>query len=268
MSYTIILGAPDPEMGEIEAIARSAGSDVAYAMAGGRRVHPGSAYRADALSAPIQDGSTVVAVECGGTAVPADALIIDHHRPGDPGHGRPPAEYLMASSIGQVLAMLGREPTEAQRLCAAADHCLAAAYRGECPGVDPDALMAWRVASRAAFQRRDHAAVIADIEAARLQLRMRFADAYASAVGPVMAGEEVHLDVDPVIDVGDAMLPELPDAAAREGIAYVATVTERDGRRKRVLRAATPSQVHEWMATCGLADVYGDPARGFAGGYL
>ena len=57
-------------------------------------------------------------------------------------------------------------------------------------------------------------------------------------------------------------------AAAREGIAYVATVTERDGRRKRVLGAATPSQVHEWMATCGLADVYGDPARGFAGGYL
>jgi hypothetical protein len=31
-------------------------------------------------------------------------------------------------------------------LAAAADHCLAAAYRGECPGVDPDALMRWRVA--------------------------------------------------------------------------------------------------------------------------
>jgi hypothetical protein len=30
-------------------------------------------------------------------------------------------------------------------LAAAADHCLAAAYRGECHGVDPDALMRWRV---------------------------------------------------------------------------------------------------------------------------
>src|SRR5690606_4181877 len=28
---------------------------------------------------------------------------------------------------------------------AAADHCLAAAYRGECPGIDPNALMRWRV---------------------------------------------------------------------------------------------------------------------------
>src|SRR5690606_22285652 len=37
---------------------------------------------------------------------------------------------------------------------AAADHCLAAAYRGECPGVDPDALMRWRVAVRAAHQGR------------------------------------------------------------------------------------------------------------------
>src|SRR5690606_24433639 len=38
---------------------------------------------------------------------------------------------------------------------AAADHCLGAAYRGECPGVDPDALMHWRVAQRATFQGRD-----------------------------------------------------------------------------------------------------------------
>lgn len=30
-------------------------------------------------------------------------------------------------------------------LVAAADHCLAAAYRGECPGVDPDTLMQWRL---------------------------------------------------------------------------------------------------------------------------
>jgi len=30
---------------------------------------------------------------------------------------------------------------------AAADHCLAAAYRGECPGVDPDELVKWRVAN-------------------------------------------------------------------------------------------------------------------------
>src|SRR5690606_27893763 len=50
---------------------------------------------------------------------------------------------------------------------AAADHCLAAAYRGECPGVDPDALMRWRAASRAAFRRRAVEDVLADVERAR-----------------------------------------------------------------------------------------------------
>src|SRR5690606_36820249 len=56
-------------------------------------------------------------------------------------------------------------------LTAAADHCLAAAYRGECPGVDPDTLMRWRVESRAAFQRRSPAEILADIERARQSLR-------------------------------------------------------------------------------------------------
>jgi hypothetical protein len=40
---------------------------------------------------------------------------------------------------------------------AAADHCLAAAYRGECLGVDPDALMRWRVETCAAHQGRPFA---------------------------------------------------------------------------------------------------------------
>jgi len=56
-------------------------------------------------------------------------------------------------------------------LCAAADHCLGAAYRGECPGVSPDALMQWRAASRAAFQGRPAAEVLADVDAARDILR-------------------------------------------------------------------------------------------------
>src|SRR5690606_25622302 len=45
-------------------------------------------------------------------------VVIDHHRPGDPGYGRPPEEFLAASSIGQViteLARLGRLPPEPRR---------------------------------------------------------------------------------------------------------------------------------------------------------
>src|SRR5690606_39073597 len=66
---------------------------------------------------------------------------------------------------------------------------------------------------------------------------------------------------------------ELPEAAAREGVAFLSLVTNRDGRRKVVLGGYTkPETVRafmtEWGPALGLVDIYGDPARGFAGGYL
>jgi len=213
-TLTLILGASDPEMTAIEDLGRQVGAEIRYALsARGERVRADEAYQAVALDAPLPDGTTVYAVECDGPAIPADAVRIDHHRPGDPGYGRPPAEFLPASSIGQVISVLARTgqdrwscplgalplsalgwtfyqgdtprldrgayschrecygwqypPAREPRawwiggwpwqspqsagiarvrvpdriiLTAAADHCLAAAYRGECPGVDPDAL--------------------------------------------------------------------------------------------------------------------------------
>lgn len=210
-TLTLILGAPDPEMQAIEDLGRQVGAKIRYALsARGSRVRADEAYQAVALDAPLPSDGTVYAVECDGPAIPPDAIRIDHHRPGDPGYGRPPAEFLPASSIGQVIAELARlgpeirdgrlvvgllpwratscdytalagvqwarahwsddprdhwegwivaaRSSDRERggapwasipydywLAAAADHCLAAAYRGECPGVDPDALMRWRV---------------------------------------------------------------------------------------------------------------------------
>src|SRR5690606_16260759 len=91
-------------------------------------VHPGSAYKA--IGAVTPDGTRpgldwdtiVVLVECDGGPL-RDSLgvtfaevrsghpgrefrVIDHHRPGDPGYGKPPAEFFSASSIGQVLKHL------------------------------------------------------------------------------------------------------------------------------------------------------------------
>jgi len=194
-----ILGAPDPEMVAIERLLTEAGETVLHATADGRRVHPGSTYRAD----PVDSGGAamVYLVECAPTilihhATPdrIQTVVIDHHRPRDPGYGRPPSEFLAASSLGQViteLARLGALPSWPHAmsspaddgpglgildycgpdgwrvgsrtgaddvgcwipvdivLCAAADHCLGAAYRGECPGVEPDELMQWRAESPA-----------------------------------------------------------------------------------------------------------------------
>ncbi len=305
-----VLGAPDPEMAAIEALLAQCGEQVAHATVGGTRVRPDQAY-ADACTWHDPDPDSwdeIITIECGPTTRVTQR--IDHHRSGDPGHGRPPVEFLAASSIGQViaaLARLGRLPTAWERsdlatmrhppghiglgarpgsrtrstwvvttsafdgrgatlipddlvLVAAADHCLAAAYRGECPGVDPDALMRWRVESRAAFQRRDPARLLADVEATRAALQKAPTITLASEPPqPVIVADMRR----------DTPWPELPEAAAREGIGYVSgPLVGPDGRRKFTC-AGTREQVRAWLdwAKAPLIDVYGDPERGFAGGY-
>lgn len=303
-----VLGAPDPEMELIESILRACGEHVEYATVWRdgvrRRVTPAEAYAADVEIGEGLRGlrATAYMVECApavlvGSSVDGidwagEAVTIDHHRPGDPGYGRPPSEFLPASSIGQVLAILrghippffdggewitsdGGEPRDvggsligmpyAERvpheivLAAAADHCLAAAYRGECPGVDPDELMRWRVETRAAHQGRAVEDVLSDVERAREALREAPVVYLADGIN--------------ARDLRGPAIPELPEAAARDGLAYLATVADRDGRQKIVLGGHTTPETVEafmrvWAPAQGLTDIYGDPARGFAGGYL
>lgn len=275
-SRVYVLGAPDPEMEAIKRLLRDAWEQVAYAAVedpaaegGYRRVTAAEAYRGRVALGGVFEGEPVlirwttgdvVYVECaplpgfGGSSV----TVVDHHRPGDPGYGRLPAEYLEASSLGQVLRLLGVEPTDEHRIIAAADHCLAAAYRGECPGVDPDALMQWRIRSRAAFQGRPVDEVLADVEAARKALR-----------------EAPLLELAPGLFVRDMRgrhVPELPEASAREGVCFVADgLPGPDGRTKVVCQSGSPDQIRAfmeaWGPANGLQDIYGDPARGFAGGF-
>lgn len=106
-----ILGAPGPEMAAIETLLLECGETVAYALdARGERVHPGNAYAPECTwhdSAPEADWwDSIYTVECEPTT--RDRIVIDHHRPGDRGYGRPPSEFLAASSIGQVVAELAR----------------------------------------------------------------------------------------------------------------------------------------------------------------
>jgi len=301
-------------MEAIETLLRACGERIEHALVRGERVSPAEAYRARlSPSADLRDVAEVYLVECdlvGNEIAHIDSVIrVDHHRPGDPGYGRPPAEFLPASSLGQVIAVLARHrrlpaswqciaggialpagaigrwpasdgrhavamarPASAYRdeialyavpidlvITAAADHCLAAAYAGQCPGVDPDALARWRAESRARHQGRTVEDVLADVEKARTILR---------------AAPDMHLgNGQTVADLRDLEVPELPEAAAREGAAYLATVTERDGRKKIVLGGHTTPEtvkafIESWAPSQGLTGIYGDPARGFAGGYL
>src|SRR5690606_10452727 len=337
-----ILGAPDPEMEAIEALLRECGERVIHA-----KLPSGERIRSGQFGAPVHigDASTVYTVECdlplaygepehepdvgqviidGRRYMSArhSALRIDHHAPGDPGYGRPPSEFLAASSVGQViaeLARLGRLPEDWPRLgtswgwtwqrgelvtrgghpaqpgfplgwwvttreegetgdasygsdcgetaevprdlvlCAAADHCLGAAYRGECPGVDPDALMRWRVESRARFQGRPEAQLLADIEKARTVLR-------AAPELELAPGVRAR-------DMRGVKVCELPEASARENLCFVADgLPGPDGRLKVVCQSGSHEQIRafleHWAPAQGLTDLYGDPARGFAGAYL
>lgn len=350
MTRLWILGASDPEMQAIEALLAECGETVAYATAAGARVHPGNMYRADAIR--DADGAEITwspgcapecyLVECDAPSTRAPigngwARQFDHHRPGDPGYGRPPAEFLPASSAGQVvteLARLGVLPrwrgthlgdgrahdgvsvgdwtaatlpgsyaTLVPReivLAAAADHCLGAAYRGECPGVDPDRLMRWRAESRAAYQGRPVAEVLADVASAQEALREAplltlqgqdhcgptglcgcGPDSYGSdsPIASTYYGTgDCYCDCDgcsrPSVTVRDMRRPdpiaELPEAATRLGVGYMSgPLNQPDGRRKFTC-SGSAEQVSAWMRWApehGLTDIYGDPARGFAGGY-
>lgn len=337
-----VLGASDPEMQMIEDLLVAAGEYVAYAAdATEKRIRGGMPAetvipcpRAREWTGDGVDGSTVelILVECSlppGMEVARSVTRIDHHSPGDPGYGRPPSEFMAASSLGQVLAHLGvavvyshrddsvsvlgghegqdgwdyrwsgiGQPTNFQGLpfgppvcpganqwttgkhgiwaamptpealddaldliepreamiVAAADHCLAAAYRGECRGVDPDELMAWRAKTRAEFQGRPVADVLSDIRRAHVRLL----DAYSLAEVPTMR------------DMRGPVVPELPEAATRMGVGYMSGPLESPDGRRKFTCSGTADEVRAWIKAApamGIVDTYGDPARGFAGGY-
>ncbi|HEU0276792.1 MAG TPA: hypothetical protein VFQ95_03080 [Rhodanobacteraceae bacterium] len=261
-----VLGAADPEMNAIEHLLHGHGVPFVHATTGGKRVYPANAYRAGMpprARATLHADGQVYLVECVGAAA-RRAQRIDHHRPGDPGYGQPPVRYWQASSLGQTIAVLDAAllpdtvaVTPELRMVAAADHCLGAAYRGLCPGVDPDALFHWHLASRAAFLHQSESQVLGAIEAA--QAALRTAASVELAPGILVA------------DMRDRSYPELPLAAARSGRCCISQVTARDGRTKIGCLVGSPAEVesfmHNWAPAQRLTGIYGDAIRGFAGAY-
>lgn len=172
-------------------------------------------------------------------------------------------------------------------LTAAADHCLLHAYDNRCPGVEPDTLMQWRIRSRSKFQKRTIEEILSDVEAARRALW----EAPTIVLGweclcgdtnlpngcgsdSVYSGIECD-DSDPIeaVDMRGRHIPELPEASARERLCFIADgLPDRDGRIKIVCQSGSAEQVSafmwDWAPCNGLVNIYGDPERGFAGGYL
>lgn len=262
-----VLGANDPEMVIISRTLEACGVFYTFAVTDdGKRVHPGNAAKATGVTAGggIPDGAEVVVVECRVAGI--DAVVVDHHSPGDPGFGVPAEDFWKGSSIGQVWeyltdrgfgdALAASGLKDEAVLAAAADHCLGAAYKGRCPGVTPTALRAWRAETRARFQGSTAAEISAAVDAAIEAVRgLPTINVGGHAVA--VAGEEIR---------------ELPEAASITGIPVMYELFDVRAQKTKVgLLGADEEVGAAWMdwarANHNLEGVYGDPKRGFAGAY-
>ena len=268
----VVFGGKDPEEQAARQAAEAAGLATATATAGGVPVHAGTAYQADGFRLDTGDTEKItyaVIFECSPAAAGELPVVArcDHHNPGDPGWGLGADQFWSASSLGQLCALLGVEPTEELLMVAAGDHCPADAYAGRCHGVDPKVFADFRIAGKAAFyaanpatvKKADKKMIHAAIQAATEKLQ-------AAAL------------VDGVRDLRTAgFIDELPEAALASGAAYMAAIpdTDRDrkptGSTKIVLGGhTTPETVERFMEWGNslpnrIGDAYGNPLRGFAG---
>lgn len=260
--WTAVLGAQDPEMREIEKALQDAKVRVLHAAWQGRRCTPATAYEAEGVVRMGPDGwarqavlapkAPALYVECGLPGRPPAARV-DHHHPGDPGYEMPPERFLEGSSLGQVLTLLEREPTETQRLLAAADHCLTAAYQGRCPGVDPHDLLFLR----ASWQAKITGRTLSDVVEGILDAAKRVKRHYDSEFNESRFADPTQIPRD------------LPEGAAYAGkpVRYRALLP--DGVLKEMLKGGDPQHVERFMREHEQAgrSTYGNPYRGYAGAY-
>jgi len=255
MSYVFVLGAGDPEMSAIERVCRENNYIVLYASVQGQRVHAGNAYQADSIDFQAYPGSIPVWVECRSKDYQDHHIVIDHHHAGDPGYGFLPNEYWLGSSIGQLCALIGHERTDELSITAAADHCLSHAYKGLCPGVSPNALRKWRAKTRAQFQCIPVAKLESQVEQAILILRKK----------PV-----ININGEDFIDAREGKLKEFSEASAIIGESVMYEIYDFKSRRIKVgVLGGESHKIVAWLkwAEKTLVDTYGDPQRGYAGGY-
>lgn len=292
-TFAYLLGSMDLEMATIKHLLQTEGCIVTSATKDGfQKVRASMAY--SAVETPSQ---STVWIECapakGKVALRhSGAVLIDHHHKGDAGYDRGPEEYLTGSSIGQLLYFMVQNgylprwekectyekdgysyegaraylsyqgikyavPYE-YKYAAAADHCLANAYKGACPAIDVEALKLWRLTKLAAFKNMTTCNLI-----------------------DLIAGEEVVLKKCPVIMLGeheviDARQEELyhsKEAGANIGKPLLTSKELSGGAgAKLMLQATNPELIsyfmEEWADLMHMTSVYGNRNRGIAGGFI
>lgn len=267
-SYFFLLGADDPEMQRIiEILMPDRRHEFALARTeNGMRVHPGNAYQARREYSPYSH--QLVVIECAFEDMPKDTIVIDHHRPGDPGFDKGPERYWEASSIGQLYQLLELgEPTQEDRVLAAMDHCAVAGWLGKCPGARPQKILARKIASIVARTGVKEDEVHATITRLSVQLR---------------TSDTIQIDAQTVIDfraeflgIGYSLLYLCAQVALLlSGQAALLRGKEKADESDRITLSGHASEqtllafMQTWAPANGIQYVYGVPSRGYAGGYV
>lgn len=255
------LGAEDPEMKRIRYILKGEGHTIVQAKKDGELVHPGNAYEAN-NSTEIPDGATVFFIECAVKGIIPN-VIIDHHRPGDPGYEKSPEQYWEASSLGQLCRILGIEPTQSDRVLAAMDHCFNAAMKGKCPGVTKQEVYDIKVSESSRFlgisEVTFNEKVVWYIRELKRFKTMRLGDQDITLVPDTGIGYSLEYLTAQV-------------AAVVLGIPVIIFLRDKEGGQTRlhlcgdVTKETVRIFMEEW-AVNELERIYGSPDRGYAGGY-
>ena len=249
-----ILGGPDTEMIEIAKLLEDTDYSVEYAKINGSRVNRSEAYQATHPTPKPFD----VWIECKPRGYTKQELfslgvdLVDHHHEGDFGYAMPASKYWEASSIGQVCNRLGIPRTQRLSYIAAADHCLLPAYHEQCPGIDREGFLAFRMDFMKQFE-SEPLKYLKNLHHKALKF-------------PIinMLGTKVH----DVSSLGGKDRKWLSDMSCCYGMKTV-SVSQKSNRYKMFVSNLSVDEIdtfcQEYAPSLGkVINVYGDPKRQFA----
>ena len=304
MKRLFVLGSKDIEMDAVESLLRTLGEEYIYAKKNNKRVSPSTAYTDGDIDEIDSSYDTVIFVECNMNLKNKDLVIhkIDHHFIGDFGYGKSSKDYWNASSLGQVWNMLkpiNEIPPKKYRYIAAADHCLRKAYAGECVNINKNFLLDRRIRIKAAFKGKTQDEIKNNISYALKivekikELNINIMNVGGEKlidlregilicnkckdIGIIKDSKPIYLKITDEECVHEITkwtpsIPEIIEASCISEVAVLEIVNERDTQRKKVLLMSSDGRavnifLNSMAAEMDLEEVYGDSARGFAGGY-
>lgn len=277
-----ILGAPDLEMNVIENILKAIGVDYLFASPDGvKRVTALNAYSEGLRFIPGHSGGNTVPVsntpqeplwimvECGGYDITGGVLKIDHHYPGDSGYDKDHFQHWEGSSIGQVSTLLqslgyvwywqsitgGVDP----RIISASDHYPAHAIKGWVPDVSPKDLIDFRVSMLSAKYSVPSSEIMRRLKRNVRAIHRHFPTRKLGGELLYMVPSNNRLDM--LTD--SAFLACVPVE-----VKYPCKVT--GAARISLISCTSEIGVRTWMEEMQdkVTGLYGNPLRGYAGGYL